>query len=78
MSWALPGLLAALPSDGCVMAAKAAKFWTVIGGKRPAAAAAAVAAAESALPVWAPKPKRTDNIYYILAARWRYSLLYLP
>lgn len=28
-------------SDGCVIAASAAKFWIFIGGKRPAAAAAA-------------------------------------
>lgn len=61
VSWALPGLLAALPSDGCVMAARAAKFCTVIGGKRPAAAAAAAAVVSAVVPVWAPKPTTTNN-----------------
>lgn len=48
VSCALPGLVAALASEGCVIAAIAAKFCTVIGGSNPAAAAAAVAAAVSA------------------------------
>lgn len=48
VSCALPGLVAALVSVGCVIAAMAARFCTVIGGSKPAAAAAAVAAAVSA------------------------------
>lgn len=56
VNWALPGLVAAFVNVGCVMAAKAARFCTVIGGSRPAAAAAAVAAAVSAVFVCAPKP----------------------
>lgn len=56
VNWALPGLVAAFVNVGCVMAANAARFCTVIGGRRPAAAAAAVAAAVSAVFVCAPKP----------------------
>jgi len=62
VSWALPGdeaaaaAAAAFERLGCVMAAMAAKFWTVIGVKRPAAATALVSVAE--LLCWAPRPVR--------------------
>lgn len=66
VSWALPGLVAALVSEGCVMAAMAAKFCTVIGGSKPAAAAAAVAAAVSAVFVWAPKPVKQRKYFHFI------------
>jgi len=65
VSWALPGDVAAAAAAaaferlGCVMAAMAARFWTVIGVKSPAAATALVSVAE--LLCWAPSPVRAAS-----------------
>lgn len=53
-------------NDGCVIAARAAKFWIFIGGNKPAAATAA----DSAVCAFSPgrKTEKVNNVIFFLIA----------